>query len=343
MDIEKLISTLSKDVIKKLKVIKMPIWVDPMLAILTKDYFSSDSFLYEHKWDGERIIAYKDGDKVSLMTRNKKLANANYPGLVKDLKNQKIEKFIIDGEIIAEKNNKSDFSILQKKMHSSDKNQNINAKIYYYVFDIIYLEKYDLRDLELISRKLLLKNSINFTDEIKFTDYYMGDGIARFKKACKLGWEGLIVKNIHSKYLGKRTKDWLKFKCVDQQEFVIGGYTDPKHSRAGFGALLVGYYDDNHNLIYVGKVGTGFDVETLKDLKNQFLHITQNKCPFSNIEDIAHNKKDINWLKPKMVAEIKFAQWTAYNKLRHSRFMGLRLDKNAKDVVKEMPKNMINR
>lgn len=342
MKIEKLINSLPKEALKKLKKIKMPTWVDPMLATLTTNYFSSDEFMYEHKWDGERIIAYKNKDNVTLMTRNKKLANVDYPNLVKDLKAQKVDNFIIDGEIIAEKNGGSDFSILQKKMHAGARGVDVNAKIYYYVFDIMYLGQYDLRDLELIDRKLLLGSSIEFTDEVKFTDYYIGNGLERFKQACKSGWEGLIVKDIHGKYVGIRSRAWLKFKCIEQQEFVIGAYTDPKGSRTGFGAILVGYYDKD-KLIYVGKVGTGFDAEALKRLKSMFKKIEQKECPFDNKQDLKHNLSSVHWLKPQLVAEIKFNHWTAYNKLRQSRFMGLRLDKDPKKVVKEVPTNIISK
>lgn len=341
MDIKKLIDKLPEKELKNLKKTKMAEYIDPMLATLTKNYFSSDNFMYEHKWDGERIIAYKDKDQVRLMTRNNKLANEDYPEIVKDIKDQKIDRFIIDGEVIAEKNNQSNFSILQKKMHSGKNSPDVNAKIFYYIFDIMYLEDYDLRNLELIDRKFLLKNSIEFKDKLKFTDYFISDGLKRFKEACKSKWEGLIVKDIHSKYEGVRSKSWLKFKCIEQQEFVVGGYTEPKKSRVGFGAILVGYYE-NSKLIYAGKVGTGFDRKTLEDLKSKFIKIKIKDCPFYNEKDIKE-EKFVNFIKPELVAEIKFSQWTAYNKLRQARFMGLRNDKNPKDVVKEIPKNIINK
>ncbi|CDK30848.1 non-homologous end-joining DNA ligase [Candidatus Babela massiliensis] len=338
--IKKIISKLSLKSQKEIQEVSMPKWVDPMLATLTQDYFSSDHFISEHKWDGERIIAYKSSNKVSLMTRNKKLANDNYPELVKNIQNQAINNFILDGEMVAQENNKSNFSVLQKIMHSGSPKLSKNIEIFYYVFDIIYLDKYDLTNLELIDRKFLLENSIEFKDQLKFTEYYIGKQIEHFKKACQLGWEGLIVKNIHSKYEKIRSKSWLKFKCFEQQELVITGYTDPQKSRVGFGALLLGYYENN-KLIYAGKVGAGFNRETLKELKEKLSKIEQKDNPFNPPDSSIKKSKSIHWVLPKLVAEIRFSQWTAYNKLRHPRFMGLRYDKDPKEVIKEIPQNYI--
>lgn len=333
LDSEKIISQLSKDAIKKIKKIKMPNWVDPMLATLTDKYFDSEHYLYEHKWDGERILAFKNGKKVSLLTRNKKSATNIYPTIVKMLEEQHFNKFIIDGEVIAISNGKSDFSLLQKRMHSENSLQN-NINICFYVFDIIYFDKYDLTNLELIDRKKLLEQVIGQTEIIKLTEYIIKSGIKYYNEACKLGWEGIIAKNIHSSYESKRSRNWLKFKCLMQQEFVIGGYTEPEGRRPGFGALLLGYYKNN-DLIYVGKVGTGFDDHTLYEISRKLSSIEQKKSSF---KEVNIPTRGIHWVKPNLVAEIKFSQWTSYDKLRHARFMGLREDKNPKEVVKEQPK-----
>lgn len=332
--IQDIIKKLSPAAKAKLIKAKQPSWEDPMLATLTSSYFSDKNFLYEHKWDGERIIAYKTGDKIQLFTRNKKNANSAYPELVEALKKQKIANFIIDGEVIAMEKGQSDFGILQNVMHSKNSiEQNSKINILYCLFDVLYVDQYDVTQLELIDRKTILQHMLAYKIPLLYTEHILKDGLPYFKLACKRDWEGLIAKNIHSTYQHKRSHDWLKFKCINQQEFVIGGYTDPQGSRINFGALLLGYYK-NGKLEYAGKVGTGFDTDMLELLGKKLFKLEQKKSPFS--ADI--QEKNVHWVAPKLVAEIKFSQWTRYNKLRHPRFTGLRDDKNAKDVIKEEAK-----
>lgn len=319
-----------KDAKKK----KMSSFIEPMLATLTHTYFYKLDWMYERKFDGERCLVFKNGDKVMLKSRNDKLLNVSYPEIKEAIeKLTDVPSMILDGEVVAFKRRVTSFERLQPRMHVTDENKIGSSKIrvYYYIFDIPYVNGYDITQLPLIKRKHILKNLFYFKDPLRFTLYKFQTSSAYFKGACKKGWEGLVVKDKNSRYVHKRSPSWLKFKCVANQELVIGGYTDPQHSRVGFGALLLGYYK-NGKLHYAGKVGTGFDTQTLIDLKKKFDAFALKKCPFVNYED---SLKGIHWLKPRLVAEIGFEEWTKDNKLRQPRYLGLRLDKAAQKVVQE--------
>lgn len=330
-------SSLKKDELKKLKKIKQPQFINPMLATLTSEYFSSKDWIYEHKFDGERCIAVKKNGKVKLFSRNKNIKNKGYPELVQALEKQQADNFIIDGEIVATgKHGISDFQLLQSRINLKDlasiKEREKKIRISYYIFDIIYLDGYNLQYLPLLARKKILKKFLKYNKILKYTDHKSPDGIKYFKQACKLHWEGLIAKKANSIYVNKRSKNWLKFKCAAGQELVIGGFTKPKGSRTDFGALLIGYYDKNKNLIYAGKVGTGFSHEILKMLGKKLRDLKTNNNPFTNYDDSTNG---VLWVKPKLVAEFKFAQWTNSGKLRVGRYQGLRDDKKATNVVRE--------
>lgn len=328
----------SLDLLKKGKKTKQPAFIKPMLATLTKNYFSSKEWVYEHKFDGERCIAVKKNGKVSLMSRNRKKINDEYPELEQALIAQKADNFIIDGEIVAlNKRGISDFELLQSRINLKALEE-IKAKvktipIYYRVFDLMYVDGYDIRKLPLLTRKQLLKKLLRFTKMITYTAHKTGNGIAYFKAACKQHWEGLIVKKADSTFVSKRAGTWLKFKCSIGQELVIGGYTEPQRSRTDFGALLVGYYKKD-KLHFAGKVGSGFSNETLTMLGKKLRVLEVNKCPFINYDGPT---KGIHWVKPQLVAEFEFAQWTNVGRLRVPRYKGLRTDKAAKDVVQEVP------
>lgn len=316
------------------KRIKIPQWIKPMLATLTKTYFSDPQWIYEEKFDGIRALAYKSNKKVTLYSRNKQIMNDAYPEIVEALAKQKEKSFIIDGEIVALKHKVSSFEKLQQRMKLSnaEEERETRVKVYYYVFDLLYLDGHEATKLPLLDRKKLLQTMLTFNDTVRFTEHIENKGLPFFKQACKKGWEGIIAKQKDSPYIGKRSRDWLKFKCIAEQELVIGGYTDPAGSRIGFGALLLGYYK-NGKLHYAGKVGTGFTEETLTNLSKKMKVLEQKKCPFTT--DSSLPRKNIHWLKPTLVAQIAFAEWTSYNKLRQPRFLGLRFDKKAKDVVQE--------
>ncbi len=327
--LEKLESTAEDKLVEK----KFPKWVDPMLAKLTHDYFDDPDWIYERKFDGERCITYIYNGDVRLMSRNEKKLNAQYPELAKALIDMDMPDMIIDGEIVAFKDDVTSFKRLQKRMHVSDVTDELTKKVpvYYYLFDIIYFDGYDLSDLPLRDRKRILKGSIDYADPIRFTIHRDENGMKFHKEACKKGWEGLIAKDATSEYIHKRSSEWLKFKCINQQEFVIGGYTEPSGERIGFGALLIGYYDDD-DLVYAGKAGTGYDDDMLRMLSNMLSDIERKTSPFDRgeVED-----QSAHFVQPKLVGEVGFTEWTKDNKLRHPRFLGLREDKNPCDIVRE--------
>lgn len=335
---KKLFAGLSSESLSLLKKSKEPTFIDPMLATLTNDYFSDNKWLYEHKFDGERCLAFKKNGVVNLLSRNNKNMNDIYPELVTALTKESADNFIIDGEIVSRnKKGVSDFELLQGRMNVHE-NSNLFEKkripIVYCIFDLMYVEGYDLRNLPLYLRKELLEKLLHYNKILNYTEHKVGDGISFFKKACLLKWEGLIAKRIDSQYVGMRSRDWLKFKCIMKQELVIAGYTTPQGSRSYFGALLVGYYQGD-KLMYAGKVGTGFSEAILEMLGKKMQKLEIKKCPFDNYDG---SSQDVHWVKPSLVAEFQFAQWTNSGKLRVGRYKGLRDDKNAQDVVKETPK-----
>jgi DNA ligase D-like protein (predicted ligase) len=317
---------------RKLRKSAQPDWVNPMLATLTDERFSREGWIYEPKFDGERCLAFKMGNEIALYSRNKLSLNRSYPELVKALSEQKTAEFIIDGEVVAFKGEVTSFEMLQGRMQSRGADNSLmeSVPIYYYIFDIMYLDGYDLRNLPLRERKMLLKKALNYKDPLRFTTHIETEGVKYYKQACAKGWEGLIAKRFDSPYVSMRSRDWLKFKCVLEQELVIGGYTDPQGSRSDFGALLVGYYDKG-KLHYAGKVGTGYNEQTLASIGAELRKLEQPESAFADL----NKGKGIHWVKPKLVAEVGFTEWTDYGKLRHPRFLGLRRDKAASEVVRE--------
>ncbi len=308
---------------KKLKVRSQPSFVSPQLATLTEKYFSDKDWLFEEKFDGIRCIVVSKNGIINLYSRYRNKLNLKFPTIIEPFKKQKIKNFIIDGEIVALEKGISSFSKLQQV-----KKEKIN--IYFYAFDLLYLDKYDLKDLPLIERKKLLKQNFRFSSKFRYTPHVLEKGIAFYKKACKKGLEGIIAKRKDSKYLSKRTKNWLKFKCSNRQEFVIIGYTDPQRSRIGFGALLIGFYHKG-KLRFAGKVGTGYDFEFLKSFSQKLKKIETNKKIIAEKISL----KNVHFVRPKYVCEIAFSQWTKDLKLRHPRFIALRFDKPVKEVIKE--------
>ncbi|MBN2366634.1 MAG: ATP-dependent DNA ligase, partial [Calditrichaeota bacterium] len=270
-----------------------------------------------------------------LKSRNNKNLNIPYPEVAEAISELKPDNFIIDGEIVAFEGDKTSFSRLQGRMQLEDEEEAraSGVAVYYYIFDILHLGDYDLTKLPLRARKSILKKAVSYNDPLRFTTHRNEKGEKFYHEACRKGWEGLIAKDAHSTYVHSRSGKWLKFKCVNQQEFVIGGYTEPQGERLGFGALLIGYYDDDQNFRYAGKVGTGFDDETLKKLKGKMENRERKTCPFQNEQEIS--REETHWVTPALVAEIGFTEWTEDNKLRHPRYLGLRRDKDPEDVHSE--------
>lgn len=304
-----------------------------MLAVLTEDRFSDPGWIYERKLDGERALAVIRGGEVRLLSRNGKPLNDAYPELAEALADRAPPDCALDGEIVAFEGRLTSFARLQRRMQIRDpeaaRASGVAVKLY--LFDLIDLEGARLEPLPLRRRKALLRRAVDFADPLRFSAHRNGAGEAFFETACEKGWEGLIAKRADSAYVHGRSRDWLKFKCGHGQELVIGGFTAPQGARKGFGAILVGHYEDGR-LRYAGKVGTGFDEETLERLRARFDDLAQETCPFA--EDPG---EDATWIAPELVAEIGFTEWTREGKLRHPRFKGLRRDKDPEDVVREAP------
>ena len=304
-----------------------------MLATLTDHPFSRKGWLFEPKWDGERCLAFGDHHNFSLFSRNRNRLNEKYPEITAAFRQQGINSFIADGEIVAFKDELTSFAKLQERMQVAHPSVDLlrRVPVCIYVFDLLYLDGYDTRQVPLKYRKEVLRRALDFRDVLRFTEHHETCGEHYYRKACLSAWEGLIAKNGDSVYVSKRTRDWLKIKCRREQEFVIGGYTDPRGNRIGFGALLLGFYR-NGKLRYAGKVGTGFDHEMLQRLAMRLALLKTPICPF---DDNAVPQREVHWVQPKLVAEVGFTEWTAEGKLRHPRFLGLRDDKKPKDVVRE--------
>lgn len=320
---------------RQLKKKKQPDWMSPMLAKLTHEVFSDKDWIYERKLDGERCLVFKNGNEVNIMSRNKKNLNNTYPEIVSALKKQNTGNFIADGEMVAFQGKHTSFSELQKRMHLKNKEEikNNKTRVFFYFFDLMFFKALDLTQLPLVERKKILDKSFSFKDPLRFTVHRNKSGEKFYKEACKKHWEGLIAKKADSRYVHSRSPHWLKFKCENQQEFVIGGYTDPQGERKGFGALLLGYYE-NGKLQYAGKVGTGYTDKMLTDLHSKMSKIEVDEPEFEKNKDLPNKK--VHWLKPQIVGEVAFTEWTKTHKLRHPRYLGLRRDKKAKEVVKEV-------
>lgn len=330
-----LLIQLSPDLQQKLIKKAMPTFEQPMLATLTKDYFSDKKWIFERKFDGVRCLLFKNGNTVFLKSRNNKSLNASYPELIDAGKKIKTKQIILDGEVVAFKGTATSFEALQSRsgLRNAAQARELNP-IYLYVFDILYLDGYELTHVPLMTRKSILKKALTFTDPLRYTVHHPTKGKELFAQACKKKWEGIIAKRRESIYAHKRSPDWLKFKCVANQEMVIGGYTTPRNSRTGFGALLLGYYKEGV-LHYAGKVGTGFSQEFLDSFIKELKKLATTKNPFSSSSMV---NSTVHFVKPHLVAEIGFEEWTRDNKLRQARFQGLRYDKKARDVVKEEAK-----
>lgn len=309
--------------------------MEPMLAKLTHDYFSGDDWIFERKLDGQRVLAYIDPKgKVRLMSRNKKQLNKHYPDIEDALRRQAPRGCILDGEVVAfNKQGISDFQKLQPRMQASspDESQKIGQVVYYYIFDCLYIEGHTITKCSIRTRKKLLQQALEWKDPLRFTPHRNGDGLNYFKEACENGWEGLIAKHSASSYVHSRSRKWLKFKCIMQQEFVICGFTEPQGERIGFGALLIGFYRDG-NLVYAGEVGTGYDDKTLKNIRSKMNRMERKTSPYDKGNP---EKKSIHFITPKLVCEVAFTEWTEDDKLRHPRFKGLREDKKPEDAHKE--------
>ncbi len=304
-----------------------PRTANAMKAVLTDERFSDPNWIYERKLDGIRCIAIRDGRSLRMLSRNDLSLNERYPEVAKTLAELPNTRFAIDGEVVAFRGGQTSFAKLADARHG-------RARVFYYVFDIVWLDGHDVRKLPLKERKRLLRRSLKFPDPIRLTQHRNGDGVGFYEEACRKGWEGLIAKRADSPYVTTRSRDWLKFKCEHGQELVIGGFTAPRRSREEFGALLLGYYGGDGDLIYAGKVGTGFDRDMLRELGRKMRALKRDTRPFAG-DDRIPGVRSATWIEPELVAQVGFTEWTSDGKLRHPRFLGLRDDKPAREVVRE--------
>jgi DNA ligase D-like protein (predicted ligase) len=251
--------------------------------------------------------------------------NGDYPELVEALQTEPCDDFVIDGEVVAfDGRGITSFSRLQRRHRE-------RVAIFYYVFDVLRLGREDVRELPLRERKAMLRRALRFEGHVRFSPHRNEHGEELFSDACRKGLEGLMAKRADSPYRATRSSDWRKLKCHAEQELVIGGYTAPQGSRTDFGALLVGYFEDGR-LSYAGKVGTGFDQATLRDLGARLRKLERDDPPFVDVHPIP---RGTHWVEPELVGQIAFTEWTRDGRLRHPRFLGLRNDKAARDVVRE--------
>ncbi|HEX8028723.1 MAG TPA: hypothetical protein VF491_09690 [Vicinamibacterales bacterium] len=283
----------------------MPEWLEPMAATLTQERFAGDDWLFERKFDGIRLLAYKQGGSVQLFSRNR--LPQQMPAIATAVAAIDAAQAILDGEVTWD------------------------GASAYHVFDILWLNGYSTTDLPLEERRELLAR-LTFTAPMRRVHLLKDD--EPWERARREGWEGVIAKRRGSPYEHRRSKLWLKMKCEASQELVVGGFTDPQGARVGLGALLVGYYDGD-DFVFAGKIGTGFDTKMLLDLRRRLDAAEIPASPFTIATGLPRLRA--HWVKPAIVVQAAFIEWTRHGKLRHPRLVGVRFDKNPRDVIREQP------
>ena len=319
-----------------------PRFIEPMKAKLVEKPPATDDWVYELKFDGIRLIAIKADKRVSLLSRNENELSGRFPAIVEAIKNLPAREFVIDGEVVAlDDEGRSSFQLLQALQMEGRK-----SPVYFYAFDLLQLDGKSLLGLQLEARKKFLEElCAGAGDPIRYSGVIGGDAKRLLEEVERRGLEGLIGKQRNSVYEpDRRSGAWIKLKCVNEQEFVIGGYTPPQGARKHFGAILVGYYDNN-KLVFAGKVGTGFTAKSLSILHKKLQKEARNDCPFVDLPSKQNGQwvqgitpsmmKKMHWVNPKFIAQIKFAEWTRDKKLRAPVFLGLRDDKRPTEVVRE--------
>jgi bifunctional non-homologous end joining protein LigD len=322
-----------------------PRFVEPMKAKLVEKPPATGAWIYELKFDGIRLIATKDHEKGSLLSRNQNDLSARFPEIVDAVRKLPADECVVDGEVVAlDEEGRSSFQLLQaREMEGRE------SAVYFYAFDLLQLDGKVLLSLPLEARKSVLEKLCADAGDspIRYSGAIGGDANQLLKEVRRRGLEGIIGKLRNSVYEpGRRSGAWIKLKCVNEQEFVIGGYTPPQGARKHFGAVLVGYYKDR-DLLFAGKAGTGFTTKSLATLHKKFRAEERADCPFVDLPSKQNGQwvlgitpsmmKKIHWINPKFVAEIKFAEWTRDGKLRAPVFMGLREDKKPDEVFREAP------
>src|SRR5215813_6276432 len=282
---------------------EFPEWIQPMAATLTQERFAGPEWIFERQFDGIRLLAYKNGRDIQLFSRNR--LPQNIPALSQAIANLPNQQLILDGEITW------------------------HGPLRYDIFDLMWIDGRDVRTLPIEERQGLLQE-LPLVAPLQRVDALNEE--APWELAEREGWEGVIAKRRGSVYESRRSPNWLKMKCELAQEFVVGGFTDPQGKRVGLGALLVGYYEDD-DFVFAGKIGTGFDTKLLLELRAKLDRIEILKPPFTKAVGLPRLRA--HWVRPQIVAQVGFIQWTGHGKLRHPRLLGLRTDKSAREVVRE--------
>jgi ATP-dependent DNA ligase len=286
-----------------------PDWLEPMAATLTADRFTDPGWLFERKLDGIRLLAYKRAGRVQLWSRNHLSLTESYPAVAAAVAQLPVKNVILDGEATG----------AWGRQGRAD----------YHVFDVLWLDGRDVTGQPLDERRALLAR-IPF--RLPIARVRTVEGAAPWDRACREGWEGVIAKRRDAPYEHRRSRFWLKMKCEATQELVVGGFTDPQGARIGLGALLVGYFESGE-FVFAGKVGTGFDSALLRDLRARLDALEQPVAPFTTGTGLPRSR--VHWVRPAIVVQVAFTEWTKYDKLRHPRLLGVRIDKSPRDVVRE--------
>lgn len=290
---------------------RMPTWLAPMAATLTADRFVAPGWTFERKFDGIRMLAVKQGRTVALWSRNQLTLTASYPAVAQAVAALAVDSAILDGEATG----------AWGRQGRAD----------YHVFDLLWLEGQLLTSLPLDQRRAALA-TLRLRLPLSRVKPLTGD--APWEQACREGWEGVIAKRLDSVYEHRRSRAWLKMKCEASQELVVGGFTDPQGARVGLGALLVGYFEGG-DFVFAGKVGTSLDRAGMLALRASLDRLVVDTSPFTSGTGLP--RKGVHWVRPTIVVQVAFTEWTAHGKLRHPRLLGTRTDKAAGDVVREHP------
>jgi bifunctional non-homologous end joining protein LigD len=287
----------------------VPDWLEPMAATLTQERFTGPEWIFERKLDGIRLLAFKQGLDIRLLSRNRLLQNESYPSVLRAIAALPVADVVLDGEATGHWGKSSETG--------------------YHVFDILWLEGRNVTSLPLEERRTLLEKLPLNAPLLRVPAL---DDPKPWERACREGWEGVVAKRRGSPYEHRRSPHWLKMKCEATQELVVGGFTDPQGARVGLGALLVGYYDGD-DLVFAGKIGTGFDTKLLLDLRARLDALEIPKAPFTRAVGLPRIRA--HWVRPEIVVQVGFIEWTVNDKMRHPRLLGLRTDKAPRAVVRE--------
>ena len=331
--------------VKNARRAEMPSSIRPMLATLVDKAFDDDEWLFEVKWDGYRAVAFVDKGKTRFVSRNQNDLTRGYPELVNLAESLRCERAVLDGEICAlDSDGRSSFSLMQQRTGIGEGGRRVRATrpdvpVLYYVFDLLWMDGYDLTRVDLIERKEILRKVLIESDQVRYSEHFVGRGRKLFEAAKARQLEGIIAKRARGCYLQKRSREWLKIKITQTQECVIGGYTDPKGSRENFGSLVLGLYDDKDRLIHVGNAGSGFTESSHAEMWKKLERLATAKSPFYG--KLESTRKP-HFVKPELVAQIKFTEWTHEGqkggvKMRAPVFLGLRADKKPEECRLERP------